>query len=225
MDAQESAQCLIWIVALCAMAGCEQSGSRRMPTPVAVPSAPLPTGPTGGIEEAEVGDRLSRDRNDSAPLAMPPDLGLGYDAFDQSPGQGWRKLAEAGNFVGAARLVDSYLERQAGLPGWQRINLQFHAGQLYAFAGDNETALSRFRASMNPLEAADAPIRWNAYVRATIAFLERDRLQLVKMRDEIAQGPISQGIVPNLDVAERLLYNFDQPYSVAYAMPPSKSAE
>ena len=59
----------------------------------------------------------------------PPELSLGYWAFDQKTGQGWRRPANAGNYREAALLIASYLKHRDDLNEWQRANLQFHAGQ------------------------------------------------------------------------------------------------
>ena len=195
MDVKESAWSVICTVAMSCIAGCEQ------------PASTFP----------------DHNRAASVETVDPPELELDYNAFDQTPDQGWRKRAEEGALLEAAKLVDTYVERKDDLKDWQRRNLRFHAGQLYAFAGDNSVALSRFKASINPNEPKDSPIRWNAYVRATMAFLQNDRQQLVELRDSIAAGPRFQGSVPNLDVVERLLRNLDQPYSTAYAVPPPTS--
>lgn len=146
----------------------------------------------------------------------PKELELSYEAFDQRPGGGWRKIAEEGKLLEAARLIDRYEKEKKGLEEWQRVNLRFHAGQLYAFANQNDQALARFKTALRAKEPADSPISWNAYVRATIAFLERDRKKLTELREEIATGPKHQGVVPNLDVVDRLIEHFDEPYSVAY---------
>ncbi len=95
------------------------------------------------------------------------------------------------------------------------MNLRFHAGQLYAFANCKDQALARFKTALFAQEP-DSPIRWNAYVLATIAFLERDRKKLSELREEIAKGPKLEGVVPNLDVVDRLIEHFDEPYAVAY---------
>ena len=143
-------------------------------------------------------------------------LELSYEAFDQRPGGGWRKLADEGKYVAAAQLIDRYEKEKKGLAEWQRVNLRFHAGQLYAFADRKDDALARLRTALFAKEPADSPIRWNAYVRATIAFLERDRKKLTELREEIARGPKVQGAVPNLDVVDRLIEFFNEPYAVAY---------
>jgi hypothetical protein len=153
----------------------------------------------------------------------PAELDLSYQDFDQSPGQGWRKIADEGKHAEAAKLIDRYEKEKKDLVEWQRVNLRFHAGQLYAFADKKEKALTRFKSALYRQEPAGSPIRWNAYVQATIAFLERDRKKLTKFREEIAQGPKVQGVVPNLDVVDRLIEHFDEPYSVAYTGKPRKS--
>lgn len=165
-------------------------------------------------------DRNAARRADDDPLAAaePGSVAeLDYVAFDQRPGSGWRELAAAGRYFKGARAIDKYLQTRPELEAWQRINLNFHAGQLYAHAGHTETALERFRQAINPQEPADSPIRWNAYVRATIAFLKGDRDRLVELRDEIAAGPEFKGEVANLRVVDRMIEHFGEPYSIAYS--------
>jgi len=95
-----------------------------------------------------------------------------YEAFDQQPGQGWRKTAEMGEYTEAAKLIDKYVRRnQARIPAWQVRNLNFHAGQMYAFAGDYKAAIGRLENALMDVEPAESPVRWNAYVKATMAFL------------------------------------------------------
>ena len=156
------------------------------------------------------------------PDPRPAELRLDYDAFDQRPGSGWRKLAEARKYLEGAGLIDRY-EKREGLEPWQRINLRFHAGQMYAMAGVEDKALARFRVSITTDEPPDSPIRWNAYVKATIAFLEKDRERLLPLRNEIAQGPTFMGTIPNLDVVDRFLEHFDGSYAKAYRGEPAPS--
>jgi hypothetical protein len=147
----------------------------------------------------------------------PNELELSYQDFDQRPGSGWRKVAGEGKLLEAAELIERYEKSKAGLNERQRINLQFHAGQLYTFADKYDQALLRLETALAPHEPPDSPIRWNAYVRATIAFLKKDRESLRSARDEIAKRPKLQGSVPNLDVVDRLIEHFDEPYRVAYS--------
>jgi hypothetical protein len=143
-------------------------------------------------------------------------LDLNYNAFDQRPGKGWRQLAEQRNFLDAARLIDEYIEKHQGLDESQRVNLNFHAGQMYAFAYDYQKGIDRFTKSTYAEEPPELPLRWNAYVNATIAFLDKDMERLKACREEIARGPTFQGEKANLDVVDRLINHFDEPYSKAY---------
>jgi len=143
-------------------------------------------------------------------------LDLGYDAFDQRPGRGWRQVAEKGRFSDAARLIDVYLEKHHDLDVSQRVNLNFHAGQMYAFADDYRTAINRFSRSTYAEEPPELPLRWNAYVQATVAFLQKDMKRLKECREEILGGPTFHGEKANLDVVDRLIKRFDEPYSKAY---------
>ena len=153
----------------------------------------------------------------------PKELEVSYEAFDQRPGSGWRKIADEGKYLEAARLIDRYEQEKKGVEEWQRVNLRFHAGQVYVFADQKDHARARFKTALFAKEPADSPIRWNAYVWATIAFLERDRKKLTSFREEIAKGRKLQGVVPNLDIVDRLIEHFDEPYSVAYRGKPKKS--
>ena len=151
---------------------------------------------------------------------QPPELELTYDAFDQSPGGGFRRLSDEGKYLEAANLIDLYEKERKDLKQWQRVNLRFHAGQLYAFAEEKDLALAHFKTAFNAKEPSDSPMKWNAYVRATIAFLERDRETLAASREEIAKSPTFQGVVSNLNVVDRLIKYFDEPYRVAYSGKP-----
>ncbi len=117
-------------------------------------------------------------------------LSLGYRDFDQTPAEGWRALVNA-DFACApevAGLIDEYASTNGGdLTDYNVQILSWHAGQLYGFAGQTDRARERFKASLDPTEAADAP-PWNAYVRASLAFLDDDLAELQRQRALIA-GP------------------------------------
>jgi len=143
-------------------------------------------------------------------------LNLDYNSFDQRPGRGWRQLAEKGQFLEAAELIDEYIAKHKDLDMSQRPNLNFHAAQMYAFADDYKTAIDRLNNSTYAFEPPELPLRWNAYVNATIAFLKKDIDRLKECRKEIAEGPTFEGKKANLDVVDRLIKYFDEPYSKAY---------
>jgi hypothetical protein len=152
------------------------------------------------------------------PVTADPDavLHLGFDAFDQTQGAGWRKLASDKRYVDAAHLLERYAKKHKGLTSNQQAILNFHAGQVYAFADNYPAALRHFRHSYGPKRPPNSPVRWYPYVRATIAFLRHDRRTLMQCRKEIAAGPEFQGSVPNLSVVDALIAHFGEPYSQAY---------
>ncbi len=142
-----------------------------------------------------------------------------YQQFDQTPGQGWRALAEQKQFGEAARMIESYLAVRTNLTASDRVNLHFHAAQVLAFVGDAKSvldALGHLKQARYAVEPPDAPLRWNDYVAATEAFLKGDITTLKAARERIAAGPKLNGAPANLDVVDRLVTNFGKPYAEAY---------
>ncbi len=150
-------------------------------------------------------------------------LNLDYQSFDQSLNSGWRKVAQEEGFAEAGKSIDRYIKKHHDLDVSQAVNLSFHSGQMYAFADNYETALERFKNAKYDPEPEEIPIRWNAYVDATIAFLKKDKIKLLECRNQIANGPKINGKIINLDVVDSLIKNFDKPYSEAYAAHRGKS--
>lgn len=148
-------------------------------------------------------------------------MGLSYNDFDQSMHAGWRKIAEdQGCYQAGAQIVDRYREaHQTTLKDWERNILVWHAGQMLGFDGNSVQARVRFVASLDPQEPADAPILWNDYVFASIAFLDHDLETLKAHRERIARGPTFQGKKMNLNVVDNLIQGFDSPYIIAYPGP------
>jgi hypothetical protein len=141
-----------------------------------------------------------------------------FEAFDQTPGRGWRALAEDAKYQEAATLIDRFIANSPNAHGNMRI-LNFHAGQMYAAAGNYNVAEERFWLSLQtgyPLEFEPQAKQWNSYVMATIAFLHGDKESLQKHRDEIAKGSGYNSEKLNLKVVERLLQNLGRPYLEAY---------
>jgi hypothetical protein len=150
-------------------------------------------------------------------------LALSYKQFDQTPHSGWRVLAQDGElFREAAALIEAYLARVKLDPS-EQINLHFHAAQCLAFAGDTKSvldALGHLKQARHATEPPDAPLCWNEYVNATEAFLRGDLDALKAARELIAIGPKLNGIAANLDVVDRLIARFGQPYREAYSAEP-----
>ncbi len=102
---------------------------------------------------------------------LPAALTLDYQQFDQTAGRGFRVLAEAGCPRQAADLIEVWVAHT----GETRSSPRWHVAQLRGEAGEIEAARVAAQASLRTDETADAPFRWNAHVRACIAFLDGDR--------------------------------------------------
>lgn len=140
-------------------------------------------------------------------------LRLDEDTFDQGEA-GWRMIAERHDgacMVAAADLILDYIARHP--EGLEREYLaHWHAGQMFALAGEDERALNQFRLSFLTHDVASMPARmWNTYAGGTIAFMEGDRETLEEARDDLPTGPYT-----NRDVLTGLLNCFGEPYRVAY---------
>ena len=143
-------------------------------------------------------------------------LELSFDEFDQNMKGGWRTIAHRRKYRAAANLLLRYRRRHRFSDPGQPSSLTFHAGQMYAFAGMNKRAALCFRKTRNKQESVNPVVRWNAYVDASIAFLQRDKRTLHACRAHIARTPKWQGQVPNLAIIDGFLANFEYPYAIAY---------
>ncbi len=141
-------------------------------------------------------------------------LALDYKAFDQTQHSGWRVLAQdEKRHREAATLIDAYLAKHSELNRFDRANLNFHALQCLAMAGDNAEALKHLPASRLDPEPPESPICWNDYLEATEAFLKRDRPKLLAVRKRMATQKPDDG---NLPIVDSLIAHFDEPYAKAY---------
>lgn len=141
------------------------------------------------------------------------DLALSYEQFDQTEGQGFRVLAGLGCAKEAADLIEAYLAKT----GATQSSLRWHIAQLRATQGDRAEAVRYAKTCLREKEdfAANA-LRWNDYVRATIAFLERDREALVRHRDAVAAAKDDHfGNALNLKLLDALIRYFDHDYAYA----------
>ena len=141
---------------------------------------------------------------------------LSVKQFDQTPNQGWRQLAGQGKFEAAARSIENYLRDHPDLNPFQIGNLHFHAGQMRAFARQYDLARNHFESSLHERDETKAPVKFDAYVRATIAFLEEDSQALDECLEKIAAGEPIDGEIPNLKIVRALRKSIGQPYSEVY---------
>lgn len=139
-------------------------------------------------------------------------LQLDEDSFDQGE-NGWRTLNNRGPHcsIPAGELILDYIARHRGT--LQREHLaHWHAGQMFALAGEADRAMEQFRLSYRDGNETAMPAEvWNLYVDGTIAFFESDRDALEAARDALPEGHHT-----NRDVLDGFLNCFGEPYAVAY---------
>jgi len=123
---------------------------------------------------------------DSLPNEM---LELSWREFDQSPGAGWRAIADGGEYVRAAGLIEYYLANKSGLEYGQIAYLHFHAGVLHAYEDDYDPAIAHLRVASVDSFPPGFPQSWNALVKGEIAFMLKDMDGVRSARDEVAAMP------------------------------------
>ncbi len=148
-------------------------------------------------------------------------LGLDFWQFDQSP-NGWRQFPkdESGRAAQAndeacerltLDLVETYAARYAqSLTASELRMLRWHAGQVAGFLGDAPKALAYMKQTMNSTP------EWNAYVRASIAFLEHDRARLQAEREVLAAQDTDLRMRVNLRIVDSFLRCLEHDYRAAY---------
>ncbi len=123
--------------------------------------------------------------------------------FDQTP-KGWRSLLRnnptAHDYIRVAQLIDQYIATNT--PGDTTIS--WHAGQLYAFANDYRSAISRMEHSFDKNDR-----QWSEYVQLTILFLQNNKQEFVQLYSSLGDNF-------NKAVIDRLYQGFGKPYSKVY---------
>ncbi len=143
--------------------------------------------------------------------------------FDQTP-KGWRKFEGTREFLKAANIILEYIATNSGRILNPRENeksvsielLNFHRGQALASAGYEHwpDAIESFKGSFKGDEC------WNAYVSATIGFLEGDKekieeaIRVVEFSRQEEKRSGNIGIVKNFKKAlEEGIRDYETPYS------------
>lgn len=143
------------------------------------------------------------------------DLSLPYAEFDQTPGKGMRPLADAGCAKEAADLIVAYIDQNKDT----RKSLTWHVAQQRALQDARAEAVRYARLSLAATEDFDKEaLRWNDYVLATIAFLEKDRSAFDRHVAQVAKAKdLYFGNAMNLRLLETLSRNFEKNYKDATA--------
>ncbi|WP_257388476.1 hypothetical protein [Tahibacter caeni] len=136
------------------------------------------------------------------------DLDLPVELFDQTEGRGFRVLAAAGCVREAGDLLEAWAARRDTVPR----SVHWHIAQMRAEHDDRPAAIAAARRALDAQEAADAAFKWNDYVLATVAFLERDRGAFDRHRDAVAAASGQGGNALNLVLLDKLGRHFDRDY-------------
>ncbi len=142
------------------------------------------------------------------------DMVLDYQSFDQTEGKGFRALmVTPGCEKQAADLIEAYIASN----GAKQSSLRWHIAQLRATQGDSAAAMTYATSVLtNKDDRVAGALRWNDYVRATIAFLAKDRPALQLHRDAVAAGKEEHfGNALNLNLLDSLLLHFERDYAYA----------
>lgn len=122
----------------------------------------------------------------------------------------WRYLSSHNKDLEAAKLVESYLKKSKLIIN--KHSLKWHAGQLFAEAGDYKKAKSYFNKTNSIFVkwfAHDDDKSWYYYVKGNIAFLDRNKTALKKIL-EIWSNKFARD--KNYYALTRLYDNWDKPY-------------
>ncbi len=139
-------------------------------------------------------------------------LALDYREFDQTPGSGFRVLAEMGCSRQAADLIETYIEVNQATEN----SLVWHLAQLRGEAGQIDEALAAARRARRPAADPSEPFQWNAHVDAYIAMLRQDRVAYDEALNLLLEhADAHPGNRINAGLWQQLAPHFDAGYSAA----------
>jgi hypothetical protein len=140
----------------------------------------------------------------------------GYLQYDQSTFDGdsccWRKLSRLGAYEKSAKMIVDYIE-MGNVANRQSLN--WHAGQMFAFAGQNVKALKYFNKTYSVFQkwfGGEDGKAWFFFAKGTSAFLKRDKAALEKI---IRKWKRKLPVDNNLTELEMLLKNWNENYKSA----------
>jgi len=155
-------------------------------------------------------------------------LAQDWDTFDQKL-EGFRTLVMGERYCPreAGELIAEYLAQHPELDEKKRYITEFHAGQQFAGLDERPRALPHFYRGFNPYEDPESSNRWNAYVRATIAFLERDRDTLEASLKVLEAHQDNRMNAINVKLVRSFAANFGKTYddAVRVAFEPEKASD
>jgi len=143
-------------------------------------------------------------------------LQLPFEKFDQDLNGGWRPIENNGCHELVLDLIVTYLNiHKENLMKWQINILIWHSGQIYALNDNYIEAIERFKKTINRDEPQDDAFKWNAYVKGSIAFLEKDKNALKLAINDLEKATNPNSII-NLNILKSFDRCFNRPYREAY---------
>jgi hypothetical protein len=118
-------------------------------------------------------------------------------AFERGPGSPWMDAADEMRFGDAAQLVEAYITAHGGrVDASTTRRLHLIAARMHGCDDEHADALRHLEAAAAPRGDRDAPAGWNAFLRASAAFIDRDRGAFEAARSEVVAHA---GLLGDLD--------------------------
>jgi len=126
------------------------------------------------------------------------DMTLGYEAFDQTEGQGFRVLAKDCKAQAVELLKNYIIINQA-----EQDSLRWHIAQLLGELGRYEEAILYAKTTLR--EASSGGFKWNDYVHGYVAYWEQDLATLNEKIELLESHPEHPGNQINARMLRQLL--------------------
>jgi hypothetical protein len=129
----------------------------------------------------------------------------------------WRMLADLAFYHEAAELIKLYLDKNRNITN--KHSLHWHLGQMLAKAGQTEEAIYYLKKTYNGFYSwfgGSDGRAWYNYANGTVAFLERDKNELLQMIDHWPQDSLPD---KNYKMLQTLLEHWELTYKDATADP------
>ena len=142
--------------------------------------------------------------------AQRPEIALSqkeFDSFDCC----WRKLNAEKRYAESAALLVEYIEHSPHTANKHSLN--WHAGQMYAAAGDVDKALRYFRKTFSIFHKWFGDREWYYFAKANVAFVKRDKAKLERIISKWEKALPKDGIYIGL---LKLWENWDKSYNEAF---------
>lgn len=91
----------------------------------------------------------------------------------------WRKLSAEGKHTEAAELIVNYTDNSPNATN--KHSLKWHAGQMYAAAGNNKKAIKYYKKTYSIFYKWFGEEAWYYYAKGNVACLKKDKIKLERI--------------------------------------------